>query len=67
MGWIVPTSLLAAMMLTSVVRSVSAAATSTGSTRPYRSTGSTVTVKLARSRMATELRTALCSTALVTR
>ena len=38
-GWIVPTSLLAAITLTSVVRSVRASATASGSTRPDRSTG----------------------------
>jgi hypothetical protein len=38
-GWIVPTSLLAYMTLTTVVWSRMADATSAGSTRPYRSTG----------------------------
>jgi hypothetical protein len=38
-GWIVPTSLLAYMTETRVVRSLIAASTSAGSTRPYRSTG----------------------------
>ena len=33
-GWIVPTSLFASMMLTRIVRSVTAASTSSGSTRP---------------------------------
>ena len=39
-GWIVPTSLLASITETRIVRSVSAASSWSGSTRPYRSTGS---------------------------
>jgi hypothetical protein len=38
-GWIVPTSLLASMTLTSTVRSVSAASSAPTSTTPWRSTG----------------------------
>ena len=44
-GWIVPTSLLASITDTTVVRSVIARSMSAGSTRPYRSTGTSTTSK----------------------
>ena len=49
-GWIVPTSLLACMMLTRIVRGVIARRRSSGSTRPKRSTGRYVTRAPSRSR-----------------
>ena len=42
-GWIVPTSLLPSITETRIVRSVIARSMSAGSTRPYRSTGTSWT------------------------
>ena len=64
-GCIVPTSLLAAITLTSTVRSVMADSTASGSTKPCSSTARYVTSKPWRSSRAHSWRTALCSMALV--
>ena len=60
-GSIVPISLLASMTLTTVVRSVIALPTSSGSTMPDRSTGRYVTSKPCRSSWSQEWSTAWCS------
>ena len=64
-GFTVPTSLLAAMMLTSAVRGVMARATASGETRPRESGRMTVTAMPRRSRSWTVSRTAWCSAAWV--
>ena len=61
-GWIVPISLLANMIVTRTVLSVIALRTSSGSTRPYWSTGRYVTVaRPLRSSARQVSRIALCS------
>src|SRR5690348_4893004 len=66
MGWIVPTSLLAYIAVTSAVSSRSAAATASRLTRPSPSTGRYVTLKPSRSNCSQVCSTAWCSMAVVT-
>ncbi len=65
-GWIVPTSLLACMIVTRIVSGRSAAATSAGETSPSAPTGSRLTSNPSFSRKVQTLSTAGCSKAEVT-
>ena len=66
MGCTVPTSLLAAMMVTSAVSSRTASAAAWGSTKPSPSTGRIVTAQPSRSSASSGSSTAWCSIAEVT-